>query len=658
MSQQDRPQSPRRPAGRWDDEIARYLGQLEKASADPRQAAGLHYELSRVYWDRAGRVDGREATAEALAADRQAALEHAQAAVSSLEACTDEVPPGTHGLLGRSLGRRFQGVGRTDEAIDVYQGLLDRSAAGDLDRVRTLHELGKAYAERGGRRAGEPPTGLTYRQDLEAALKRQTEALELAGGLEDCPPTLLASINNSLGLIYAEQSQSELAAERFAEAERLCAEHAGPAERANVLVNLIPALIETGRFEEVRTRIEQLKTLPEAATNPRILAALGVAFLKLGDFEEAATQFGISRTAAQADPDCLNDQTFMAQLACNIATCAQADGDYDEAERGLLDAQRRLEAGGVDPRTSAVIKANLGRMYLTLERLDEAEAQLRAVYDSLRELQGPQHVNTLLLLIDLANLARLRGHFVEAEQNCRDALQGLIAVRGENHPLVAQALLELASALLAQGRGAEALTEATRAMGILDATLGADHKQSVMACLKTALISADCRELPGGEERFQSLFAEAAKRFRKLDHHDVESLPALVQFADITARTPAAYDRALERYDQAEEGFLEIYGDGALTLAELRLQKGRLLERMGRQEEAFRVYGRALRSMDPSLERHPQRAELLAAVGDLYQARGETDRAGPLWAEAYRTLTATYGAEHPRVKRFRDEHRR
>ncbi len=277
----------------------------------------------------------------------------------------------------------------------------------------------------------------------------------------------------------------------------------------------------------------------------------------------------------------------------------------------------------------------------------------------LRDLQGEAHPDTLRLELDLANLARLRGHLAEAQQRCEAALEGLIAARGEGDAVVAQARLELASLYREQGRCSEALDQAGRALAALDAGLGPNHKQSVTACLQAALIAAECRETPEGAELFARLRSDAGKRFASLKATlgptNVEVLRVMVYFAEVTAQTPAARTQALERYREAEDGFLELYGDGVPSVAALRLKQGKLLEQMGQADQALRTYDRALRLLDRNLERHPIRAELLTAMGDLYRDKGRQDVARRLWQDAFRILRATYGPDHPRVEQFRKE---
>ncbi|MCH7813177.1 MAG: tetratricopeptide repeat protein [Planctomycetes bacterium] len=645
-------------AGQYDEAIDLFRALLDETGVEARSLADVRYLLALAHWSRGGRRGETVGSARTLAEDRTEAIQHARAALTTLESIADHPPGDMIQRVGWTLGGYLRIQGLYDEAITLYLRLLDKDTGAPRDRVEVLHGLGKVYFDRGGRRPDSETTAITYRQDLTTAFERQSDALELAGQWEECPPLLLGSIHNSLGLIHVQRLEPDAAVKRYAEADRILGDQAG----SDLLVNLILALVDAGRFEEVRTRCAQLEELSGGGGTPQTLAVLGLAALKMGDFSEATQKFDLARLTARQDPQFRDDLTFMAQLAVDAAACAQVTGDYDEAERYLTEAERRLEAGGVDPRTSAVVRANLGRMYLALQRLDDAEVKLEAVLTQLEELQGPAHPDTLLLLLDLGDLARLRGYVVEARQRYEQALEGLIAARGEDHPLVARARLALATLHWDQGRCTEALDQATGAMAILDRRLGPDHVQSVAACLKATLIAAHCKETPEGAEQFATLRHEAATRFGKLREalgpDNLEVLQATASFADIGTRTPAAYAQALQRYELAEEGFVERYGGGVLLLADLRLRKGKLLVRMGRTDQALRVYDRARRAMDRSLEQHPIRADLLGALGDLHAANDELDRARPLWRQALNILTATYGADDARVRQFRAQRRR
>ncbi len=621
-----------------------YTSLLGEPTADRALEAQLRHEAGKAYWERAGRAGGAEPSAETLAADRKAAVDSARQALDGLEAQAAGGSPALYGRVGRDLVRYLRAMGQTNDAIEACQRVLSRLTEPDVERARTLYELGLCYHRRG--EAG----------DLDKALERQKEALQIAGGLKDCPPELTGKINNALGLVHNERSEFSQAIERFAAAEPALREPGQADEHAMTLANLVLALAEVGDFDGVRTRLDQLRESPEAATNARTMAVIGLAALKLGDFAEAQQQFDLARHLAQQDPAMRGDTSFQVQLVTNAAACAQAAGDFSEAERLLVEAAREMERAKVDRRTASVIQANLGRMYLTLERLDEAEAQLGTVRATLAETQGENDPDTLRVALDLANLARARGFLVEAEESARAALDGLLKALGPEHSLVAEARVELAALYREQGRCADALDQATQALAALDAGLGADHKQSVTACLQAALLAADCRESPGGAEQFARLSRDARGRFARLRDElglqNVEVLRAMVYSADLSAQTPESYEEALSTYQRAEEGFLKFFGDGALSVAALRLNQGRLLEKMDRRDEALQTCDEAYRRLDRSLKDHPIQAKLLEVMGDICAAKGDADRARQLWREAYRILAATYGPDDLRVKHF------
>ncbi|HUU82766.1 MAG TPA: tetratricopeptide repeat protein [Phycisphaerae bacterium] len=644
-----------RRAGRFEEALAAYREMLEELADDATMRARVWHELGVTFGQRADQGGGA-----GPGGDRAEALRCAQEASRAVEGATDTPPIELTAAIGLTLGRCQRLLGQTDEAIVAYENLLGRLPDDRVERVRALHELGNAYLERAGRRGGRVGSGGAFREDLEAARTRQGEALGLAKRVRKCPEHLIGWIHNSQGLICRQQSNLEEGVEQFKQAERVFSKADDSEQQMTAVQNLIQTLLEAGQYKEAGKQCKQLDGLPGVSRNPRALMTLGVAALSLGDMAEASTRFDLARFVAREQPRFADDPNLMAELAANAALCSQLSGDFDTAENLLTEAHERLMAGGGDPRTAAVIEANLGRMFLTLGRLDRAESQLQAARARQSDLLGEQHPDTLLTLLDLAALAQARARYGEAQTLCETALSGLEAALGSEHPSVATARMALAAVLNDRGQCAEAGEQADRAIAVFDGTLGRDHKRAIQAVLQATLYAIACQDSPEGAARFRTLRADANHRYEQLrralgkDHVDV--LQAMVLFADLNARTPEAHAKALEIYEAAESGFLESFGEQHISLAEIRYGQGRLLTGMGKLDRAFSVYTNALSRLGRGFERHPIRAKLLEGLGDVLEGRGEEAQARKYYQQAHQILTATYGSGHPLVQQFQARH--
>ena len=545
-------------------------------------------------------------------------------------------------------------AGESEQAVSVLESLEPRLTEPPDRRARLLHELGNAYLARAGRREGRFAGGAAFRDDLESARKRQAEALELATRSADTKSDLVGRIRNSLGLLCLRQADYARAVEHLAAAEEVFRASNDTGSQIHASTNRIQAMLEAGQYAEAQKACDDLLKLPGAEADPRVLSTAGVAAMSAGRFVDASVHFSVARTIGA-------DVGLKAEVTSNAAACAQEQGDFRMAEQMLTEALGMLDKPGVDPRSAAVIRANRGRMYLTLGRLDDAWRELSEVKRVQEELQGPQHPDALLSLLDLAAVAQEQAHLGEAQDLCERAMQGLTAALGEDHPAVAQARLLLASVLAARDRCSEAMDQVRRAVAVFDARLGRNHKVSVDAFLRALLTAAVCRESEAGGAAFAELYADAAPRIQNLreslgpDH--VAVLNAMVLLADISARTPAAYARALEVYQTAEVGFLKSFTDCHLSLAKLRAGEGRLLTAMGKPDEAVAICTRALGLACPGLEQHPARAALLEALGDAFSAQKADDRARRVYQEAYQILVGVYGREHPQAAAFAARHR-
>ena len=649
-----------RRAGRYDEAIRRYVELLAEPSCGHSWDVLLRHGIAQSYWARAGRA-GRPA--QAVASDRSTAVCFAREALDLARGVGSEDGAELVAALGGTLGAYLVETGRIDEAIAHYDDLLDKHlAATTKHRVRTLHDLGNTLYSRAGKRDKALATPETYREDLDRAMATYESALQSAASIDDVAPTLLASIHNSRALIFAARFSSRQAVAEYTAAVEALEKTDNTQALGAALGNLITELAEAGQMEQVRLRYDQLKSLPGARSDPRLLAALGMADLKRGRFEDARAGFDLALHLPKRSTGETVDSIFITQVLCNAAACASEFGRFREADRFLRDAERRSADGGVDARTASIVLANRGRMYLTLERLNDAERVLETRLSTLRESQGARHPDTLMVLLDLAQLAQSRGLGSEALRRCEEAVEGLAEALGADHPTTAGARLQLASIQRDRDECALALRSARSAMAALDQSLGEEHKRSVLACLQATLIAADCRDTTEGAAAFDVLKRQASQRFTAMrsqlgaDH--VEVLRALVDFAGVSAKTSTAMAVALARYREAEQGFRNLMGDGGLTVASLRLRRSELLERMDKPDEALAVYERALGDLDRSLSGHLIRSQLLSSMGDVLMTRGEFEKAKSCWVTSVRILADLYGHDDPRVTRFKENRRR
>ena len=311
-----------------------------------------------------------------------------------------------------------------------------------------------------------------------------------------------------------------------------------------------------------------------------------------------------------------------------------AAGDYDAAERELLDAVLAAEAAR-DRRTAArassllvhVIgyrharfpeghlwarhaaaalegdpRAREGEAYLANQlgnllhkegRPAAAIAQQRRALDLYAAATGRESLDTATALNSLANALRRSGEPEQAQELLRRALAVREKALGADHPLVGHTLHNLGTAEVARGRYAAAEPLYLRALALFERSLGPDN----------ALVAITANNL-----------AEVAMYTGRLDE------------AERWMERSLAIDRAQLGADHPDVGI------GLSNLGEIQ-------ERAGRLDQALDSYRRALaikeRALGPD---HPSLGITLQAIAEVSIERGEAAAALPLAERAVRVL--------------------
>ena len=138
-----------------------------------------------------------------------------------------------------------------------------------------------------------------------------------------------------------------------------------------------------------------------------------------------------------------------------------------------FDARRRILRD--DHPDTLVARMDLAEVQLARGRLDEAEAEFRAVLDARRRVLGADHPKALNTSMELARVWRAQGRLNEAEAGLREVLELRRRVLGEVHPKTLTTRFELASVLDEQGRRDLAEPEYRAVLAAQRRVLGEEH---------------------------------------------------------------------------------------------------------------------------------------------------------------------------------------
>ncbi|WP_326825844.1 tetratricopeptide repeat protein [Streptosporangium sp. NBC_01756] len=166
----------------------------------------------------------------------------------------------------------------------------------------------------------------------------------------------------------------------------------------------------------------------------------------------------------------------------NLALVLQGLGRLQEAEaehRAVLGIRRRV-LGEEHPDTLAG-RNNLASALQELGRLQEAEAEHRAVLGIRRRVLGEEHPDTLISRHNLASVLQGLGRLEEAEAEGRAVWQASRQVLGEEHPDTLASRGNLALVLQGLGRLEEAEAEGRAVWQASRQVLGEEHPDTLIS---------------------------------------------------------------------------------------------------------------------------------------------------------------------------------
>ncbi len=359
----------------------------------------------------------------------------------------------------QAIAASYVGLGLYDRAVEHFSLACDtlRSRGDELSEevVACTQELGSAMLLAGRLEDAEP-------------LVRQAQADARAELAPDNPSRWI--VQGQLGMVLSRRAKHEEAEHLLREACARLERLVGPADphTMRAYASLLGVLTRSGRADEA--------------------AAMGREHLARCE-----------RVLGARHPDTL-------RLASNLAaTLRHLDGHQQEAiailQRVVPDASGVL---GEDHPTTLLALWNLGVLYKSTARFEEAEEALRAVLDIRRRVLGDDHPDVAAALSSLAPVLGRTGRFEEGETMLSEAISISEAADGPAHPYTLYAMANLGNLLEARGdlrRAAEVFAEARRRS---EAGAGPVNGFSVqMTCAEARVLAA------GGDRRSALALVEA-----------------------------------------------------------------------------------------------------------------------------------------------------
>ncbi|MBX7084364.1 MAG: tetratricopeptide repeat protein, partial [Nannocystaceae bacterium] len=205
----------------------------------------------------------------------------------------------------------------------------------------------------------------------------------------------------------------------------------------------------------------------------------GTAALRLGRSDDAVADYDRARAACIAifGPEHPRSVTPLA----NRAQVEMARGELDLARSHIAEAAAILRAAGAVDRL-AMMEHNLGVLAAMQQDDDAAQAAFASALQTLRARRGPQHPDTLLPLVSLAQLADDRGAHDEAAAMWDEAL-AIARQLGPDHLAIVEPLMGKAENLRARG-------DATAALALDDEALRIAEQAGARELMASACIGA------------------------------------------------------------------------------------------------------------------------------------------------------------------------
>ena len=388
---------------------------------------------------------------------------------------------------------------------DSRQGRVGLDSAGGKD-AKLRCQISRAYEEAGDferareamgdlwRRVGERPA-------VEGLAQEATAEVLLQAGR-------LTSVLGNAGKIDGAQ---EAAKNLFSESASIFAEEADEKKVAEAQTELAICYWREGALDEARVMLkEALSRLSDSDSELKALALIRLSIVERSANRYAAALEILDEAAplVEASQSHSLKGKFHNQLATALENLGRAEGRPEKFDRALIEYAASSfhceQAGHMGH--CAIVELNLGFLFYTLDRYDEARhhlARARAISAGRKDVHNVAHVDETLARILIAE-----GKFAEAERLARGAARAHEA--GGTQAKLSEALVTRGVALARMGQAAEARISFSRAVETAEQAGDPEGAgQAALTLVEELGNSMTARDLCEVFERAQSLLSNS-----------------------------------------------------------------------------------------------------------------------------------------------------
>lgn len=388
------------------------------------------------------------------------------------------------------------------------------------------------------------------------------------------------------------------------------------AEQGAIRTTLAHLYARLGRLEQAEAQAHQAVQLAAnggVATEGRLDAQFALINILLGRGRNDEAERLVHALLEQwrtlhvpVDRNALRAQSLLAWIR-------REAGAYDEAAHAHARVAEQAEAlfGASDMLTLDSRLSRAEALQMSGEHA-QALALMLPVHDHLRESLGERHPKTLTAAHSIGVLKRHQGLFAESADWLHDTLRTRRLVLGDKHPETLQTINELATALQDQKRYDEAESLFREALETRLAVLGEAHRYTRGSMSNLGLLYS----LWGKPELAAPLYEQALSIDRRLDgENHPDTLASMHNLAGLY-RTQSRFDEALALHADViarAQGHPDL-GPDAWQTGLFRIGLARSLKAAGRVTEAVAEMDRAIAVLETSYGADHPRTQRARAI--------------------------------------------